>query len=66
MSCPFDAIGSDNTEEIRQAFQGGRMDVLFNLVDDGKIAIEDAARFASLSMEDAEDMLFGWREAQEM
>lgn len=42
------------------------MDVLFSLVNDGKIAIEDAAKFADLSMEDAEDMLFGWREAQEM
>lgn len=61
-TCPFDA--GDNTEEIRRAFQGGRMDVLFNLVDDEKIAIEDAAKFADLSMEDAKDMLFGWREAQ--
>ena len=42
------------------------MDVLFNLVDDGKIALEDTARFAGLSMEDAEDMLQGWHEAQEM
>ncbi len=58
-------MGVADTEEIRRAFQGDRMDVLFNLVDDGKIAIEDAAEFADLSMEDAEDMLFGWREAKE-
>ena len=64
MSCPFDATG--NIEEIRRAFQGGRMDVLFNLVDDGKIAIDEAARFAGLTIEDAEDMLFGWRDAQKM
>jgi len=66
MICPFDADEFDNTEEIRRAFQGGRMDVLFNLVDDGKISIDQAAGFAGLTMEDAEDMLFGWREAQEM
>lgn len=64
MSCPFET--ADNTEEIRRVYQAGRMDVLFNLVDDGKIALGDAAKFAGLSMEEAEDMLFGWREAQEM
>lgn len=61
---PFDA--SDNISEIQRAFLGGRMDVLFNLVDDGKVSIGEAAKFAGLTMEEAEDMLFGWREAQEM
>lgn len=64
MNCPFEL--ADNMEEIRRAYQAGRMDVLFNLVDNGKITIDEAARFARISMEDAEDMLQGWREAQEM
>ena len=42
------------------------MDVLFNFVDDGKISLEEGAKFAGLSMEEAEDMLFGWRESREM
>ena len=66
MSCPFNATDFDDSEEIRRAFQSGRMDVLFNLVDDGKIALDDAAKFAGMTMEEAEDMLQGWREAQEI
>jgi len=62
-SCPLGA--ADNTEEIRRAFQAGRMDVLFNFVDSGRISLEEAAKFACFSMETAEDMLLGWREAQE-
>lgn len=64
-SCPFEEEDND-AEEIRKAFQGGRMDVLFNLVDNGKISLEYAAEFADFNMETAKDMLFGWREAQEM
>lgn len=61
---PFEAL--DNTEEIQRAFWGGRMDVLFNFVDNGRISLEEAARFAGLKIEDAHDMLFGWQEVQKM
>lgn len=64
-SCPFEEDDND-TGEIQRAFQAGRMDVLFNLVDNGKISLEYAAEFAGFNMETAKDMLFGWREAQEM
>ena len=61
---PFEAL--DNTKEIQRAFQAGRMDVLFNLVDDGKISLDEVARFTGLKFEDVQDMLFGWQEAQKM
>lgn len=64
-SCPFEEEDND-TGEIQRAFQAGRLDVLFGLVDDGQISLDNAARFAKLSLEDARDMLFGWREAQSM
>ena len=57
MSCPFEE--NDNSEEIKVAFQSGRMDMLFQMVNEGKVSIEDATRFADLTMEEAEDMLFG-------
>lgn len=62
MLCPFETGETD--EEIQVAFQSGRMDVLFNLVNEGKITIDYAAEFADLTMEEAEDMLFGWKQAQ--
>lgn len=62
--CPFEAL--DNTAEIQRAFQGGRMDVLFNLVNDEIISLDEAARFANLKIEDAQDMLNGWKEAQKL
>ena len=42
------------------------MDMLFSLVDDGKISLDEGAKYAGFNMETAEDMLNGWREAQEM
>ena len=52
--------------EEQRYYQAGRMDVLFNLVDLGKITLDEAATFAGMSIEEAYDMLNGWKEAQEM
>lgn len=67
--CPSSTL-SDDTEsskekaEFKRYYQAGRMDVLFNLVNDGTITIYDAANFAGMTLEEAEDMLQGWKEAQ--
>lgn len=52
--------------ESQRYYQAGRMDVLFNLVDTGKISLDEAAAFAGMSIEEADEMLQGWRMAQEM
>lgn len=61
--CPFEA--EDNNSEIQRAFWAGRMDMLFNLADSGKLSIDEAADIAEMTLPEAEDMLLGWREAQE-
>lgn len=63
-TCPFDA--ADNTFEIRRAFWSGRMDMLFELVANGKLSVDEAADIAEMSLLEAEEMLHGWREAQEL
>lgn len=52
--------------EFQRYYQAGRMDVLFNLVNDGMITIYDAAGFSGMTLEEADDMLQGWKEAQAM
>ncbi len=68
--CPNTSYGETENEkakaEFQRYYQVGRMDVLFNLVNDGMITIYDAAGFSGMTLEEAEDMLQGWREAQAM
>lgn len=68
--CPSTSYGDTNKEkekaEFQRYYQAGRMDVLFNLVNDGMITIYDAANFAGMTLEEADDMLQGWKVAQEI
>lgn len=71
MNYLLDSSGSGEEEkgeegEFQRFYHAGRMDVLFNLVYDGKISLDEAAAFAGMSIEEAYDMLNGWKEAQEM
>lgn len=66
---PFDEDGckdSDEEDEIRKAFESGKLFCLFELVNQGKISLEFAAGYAHLSDEDARDYLDGWIRANEM
>lgn len=66
-NAPFGDIESEKEKaEFQRYYQVGRMGVLFNLVSIGLITIYDAADFAGLTLEEAVDMLQGWREAQAM
>lgn len=68
--CPDTSSGDAESEkakaEFQRYYQAGRMDVLFNLVNNGMVTIYDAAGFAGMTLEEAEDMLQGWKEAQAM
>lgn len=61
-----DSVSEKEKAEFQRYYQAGRMGVLFNLVSNGLITIYDAADFAGMTLEEAEDMLQGWREAQAM
>lgn len=71
-SCPFDSHASEATgQEVKEdttEFQRyryvGKMDMLFSLVANNILGIEKAAEIANMSLEEAEDMLQGWKEAQ--
>ena len=65
---PFDdgCSGSEEENDIRKAFESGKLFCLFELVNQGKISLEFAAGYAHLSDEDAKDYLDGWRTANEM
>lgn len=69
-SCPNTSSGDTESEkekaEFQRYYQAGRMGVLFNLVNDGMITIYDAAGFSGMTLEEAEDMLQGWKDAQAM
>lgn len=40
--------------------------MLFALVDDGKLTLDEAADFMGMTWGDAADMLQGWRESQKL
>lgn len=61
-----DSVSEKEKAEFQRYYQAGRMDVLFNLVNDGTITIYDAANFAGMTLEEADDMLQGWKVAQEI
>lgn len=63
-SCPFDGERNYRETDSREIYQSGRMDMLFNLVDAGVLALDVAAGFAGMSVEEADDMLQGWITAQ--
>lgn len=42
------------------------MSMLFALVDDGKLTLDEAADIAGMTWGDAVDMLQGWQESQKM
>lgn len=71
-SCPLDSTASEaigqKEKEDRTEFQRyryvGKMDMLFSLVANNILGIEKAAEIARMSIEEAEDMLQGWKEAQ--
>ena len=52
--------------ELKRYYFVGKMEMLFSLVDNNILDIEKAAEIAHMSLEEAEDMLQGWREAQVM
>lgn len=58
-------IGMDgDKDEISRYYQAGRMGMLFNLVEAGRLTLEEAADFAGLTCSDAADMLQGWLESR--
>ena len=61
-----DSVSEKEKAEFKRYYQAGRWDVLFNLVNDGIITIYDAANFTGMTLEEADDMLQGWRVAQEI
>lgn len=40
--------------------------MLFSLVDDGKLTLDEAADFIGMTWGDAADMLQGWKESQKL
>lgn len=65
----FEATGQEEKEdrgELQRYYFVGKMEMLFSLVADNILSIEKAAEIAHMSLEEAEDMLQGWREAQAM
>lgn len=73
-SCPLDshvseAIGQEvkkDRTELQRYYFVGKMEMLFSLVADNILDIEKAAEIAHMNIEEAEDMLQGWRDAQAM
>lgn len=58
MSYPFD--GADSSE-LQRKVQGNRMEVIFGLVDNGRISLSEAADMAGLGMEEIDDLMSSWR-----
>lgn len=66
-NAPFGDIESEKEKaEFQRYYFVGKMEMLFSLVADNILDIEKAAEIAHMSIEEAEDMLQGWREAQAM
>lgn len=63
-NCPFE-LDEGSNPEIRRIFWTGKMQMLFGLVDSKIIDIEQAADIAEMTLPEAEEMLQGWRVAQE-
>lgn len=63
--CPFDKAVSETSEmepsELRVSFQGGRLDALCELMDDGKLTLEDVVEYAEMSMEELEELFESWK-----
>lgn len=64
-TCPFEEI-EESGSEIKRIFWAGEMQMLFGLVNAKIIDIEQAASVAGMSLTEAEEMLQGWKEAQEL
>ena len=54
----------EDTTEFQRYHYVGKMDMLFSLVANNILGIEKAAEISNMSLEEAEDMLQGWKEAQ--
>lgn len=54
----------EDTTEFQRYRYVGKMDMLFSLVANNILGIEKAAEISNMSLEEAEDMLQGWKEAQ--
>ncbi|MDE7432295.1 MAG: hypothetical protein K2N34_10345 [Lachnospiraceae bacterium] len=69
-SCLFDIILRNNLfdskTECQRYYKVGRMDMLFSLVSEGKIELDEAAEFTGMTWGEAFDMLQGWQEAQRL
>ena len=68
---PFNISASDDESsaekaEFQRYHQSGRMSMLFELVDKGRLTIDEAAGIANMTWGEAEDMLRGWQIAQNM
>lgn len=53
-------------EEKRNFYRAGRMATLFELVDAGKLSLEQAGDFLNWRMEEVLDMYQGYQEAQKL
>ena len=61
-------IESENTEtdEVRKAYQKGRLDILCSLADHGFLSMDVAEYMAGMGQQGFEKALLDWRAGQEM
>ena len=57
---------ADEREEIRKIFNYGRTAMLFSLVHEGRLTLEDAKNISGHDWEELQDLYEGWKIAQEM
>lgn len=57
---------SDKKAEFQRQYEVGRMSMIFELVDKGRLSIDEAAELTGMTWGEAEDMLRGWQLAQGM
>ena len=63
--CPFEDAGynpeNDKEDtELRTQFQGGRLDVLCQLVVDGKLTLEEALPYSGMVQEELKELYESW------
>lgn len=61
-----DDVTTDNRADCKRHHEIGRMEMLFELVNAGKLTLDEAADFTGMTWGEAADMLQGWQEAQKM
>lgn len=61
--CPFEEYNSENDKkdtELRISFQGGRLDVLCQLMVDGRLTLEEALPYTGMVEYELQDLYESW------